>query len=96
MYENTQMAFLYEIFDAGLPRLGPGDAHTTRKALDMLLAKSLKPAAGSASAGMRVLDLGCGNGAQTIALAQAIAGTILAVDNHQPFLDELRWGEFAD
>jgi len=38
----------------------------------------------------RILDIGCGNGAQTIFLAQHTDGSILAVDNHQPFLGELQ------
>lgn len=36
------------------------------------------------------MDIGCGNGGQTIQLAKNIPGTILAVDNHRPYLDELR------
>ena len=37
-----------------------------------------------------VLDIGCGNGAQTLQLAKRLNGDILAVDNHPPFLDELQ------
>jgi SAM-dependent methyltransferase len=36
-----------------------------------------------------ILDAGCGPGMQTIYLAQLTRGQITAVDNHQPFLDQL-------
>ena len=85
MEDNEQMEFFYRIFDASLPRLGAGNEESTLKAWDMLLA--VKPGLADK---IRVLDLGCGNGAQTIQLAKYINGTILAVDNHQPFLDELQ------
>jgi SAM-dependent methyltransferase len=37
----------------------------------------------------RILDVGCGSGAQTIELARATRGEIVAVDIRQRFLDEL-------
>jgi len=77
-------AFFYEIFDASLPRLGVGDDASTQRALSTLLA-----AMPQREGPMRVLDIGCGTGPQTIRLAQHLDGSILAVDNHQPFLDEL-------
>ncbi|MCK4624481.1 MAG: class I SAM-dependent methyltransferase [Phycisphaerae bacterium] len=80
------MEFLYDLFDSSLPRLGPGDDCSTKQALNMLLSARSQCMAGN----LRVLDIGCGNGAQTIQLARHIDGTILAVDNHQPFLDELQ------
>lgn len=36
-----------------------------------------------------VVDAGCGAGRHTIALAKELRTTIHAIDNHQPFLDEL-------
>lgn len=87
---KEQMDFIHEIFSASLPRLGAGDVASTKKALAMLLAARSSAANAFRSGELRVLDIGCGNGAPTIQLAKDITGTIMAVDNHQPYLDELR------
>lgn len=64
-----------------LPRQGPGAADLTRRAFGLT---------GMADSAPRVLDLGCGPGAQTIELARLGASQIVAVDNHAPFIEELR------
>lgn len=89
MAEREQTEFFHQIFDASLPRLGPGDDASTKRALDALLSAGLLHGKASTSAPWRILDIGCGNGPQTIQLAKHTPGTILATDNHQPFLDEL-------
>jgi serine/threonine-protein kinase HipA len=66
---------------AQLPREGPGDDATTRRALAALGSLSERP---------DILDVGCGPGAQTLVLARETGGSITAVDLHQPFLDELQ------
>jgi len=38
----------------------------------------------------RTLDVGCGPGMQTIELAKRSSGQIYALDNHQPFLEQLK------
>jgi ubiquinone/menaquinone biosynthesis C-methylase UbiE len=63
-----------------IPREGPGDNASTRKAYALLNDLPKEP---------RILDVACGPGMQTIELAKISAGYILAVDTHQPFLDEL-------
>ncbi len=66
----------YDIFD-GMPRLGPGTDAATAKALDKIKLPDFA----------EVLDIGCGTGAQTLALAKIIKGRITATDNYQKFLD---------
>jgi SAM-dependent methyltransferase len=77
--------FFYEIFDPSLPRLGPGDDASTIRALDAIRAAGL-----DSSRGLRVLDVGCGNGTQTLQLATALPeAAIVALDSYLPFLEEL-------
>ena len=64
-----------------LPREGPGDNDSTKKAYMMLKDLPENP---------RILDIGCGPGMQTIELAKLSGGQIFAVDNHQPFLEQLK------
>ncbi len=65
---------------SGLPREGPGDNDSTGRAFAMMAALPSTPC---------ILDIACGPGMQTIHLAQISKGKVTAVDNHQPFLDEL-------
>ena len=64
----------------GLPRQGPGSPEATLRALGLVRELPDRP---------RILDIGCGSGAQTIELARATSGEIVAVDIRQRFLDEL-------
>lgn len=75
------MAAMHLVYSE-IPRLAPGDEGSTRRALD--LARPLPE-------GSRVLDIGCGNGAQTLSLARALpTARVTAVDLHAPYLAELR------
>lgn len=82
MNERQQMQFLYEIFDGSLPRHGPGDDVSTRRALSILLPSGTLGRGAPTARGLLVLDIGCGTGPQTIQLAKHIEGMILAEDNH--------------
>jgi ubiquinone/menaquinone biosynthesis C-methylase UbiE len=64
-----------------LPREGPGDGASTRRAFRLL---TEMPPSG------RILDVGCGPGAQTVELAQVTRSSIVALDIHRPYLHELR------
>ncbi len=64
-----------------IPREGPGSYQSMLKALSCL--PNLPPTPS-------ILDVGCGPGKQTIALAKETGGVITAVDTHQPFLDGLK------
>ncbi len=65
----------------GLPRQGPGDAASTRRALALCAALPAAP---------EILDIGCGTGAQTLTLAAATTGHITAFDRSLDFLRSLR------
>ena len=71
--------YLYELC-AVLPRCGPGDNEFTKRAFDALPKPPKHPF---------ILDIGCGPGVQTIELAKISDGKIIALDNHQAFLDKL-------
>ncbi len=73
-----------------LPQQGPGDDECTVKALNVILNHLSKPKQDDFHRDdFQILDIGCGPGRQSIALAKEINCKIIAVDNHQPFLDEV-------
>ena len=78
-------ARLFDVFmeaQRGLPRQGPGDDRSTREALALCGAFPERP---------MVLDIGCGPGMQTVALAEALPdAVVVAVDIHQEYLEILR------
>ncbi len=71
--------YFYELF-RNLPRGGPGDNKSTRKAFSYLKKLPSEPL---------ILDIGCGYGIQTLELARISKGKIIALDNYQPFLESL-------
>lgn len=63
---------------SNLPRQGPGNKESTLSALQL---------AGEPGQFRHILDIGCGPGAQTIDLAEALpSANITAVDLHEPYL----------
>lgn len=75
---DTSIEIFYDIHQ-GLPRKSPGDAESTKKAFLKMVNLPPQPI---------ILDIGCGSGSQTLILARLTKGRIVAVDNHQPFLNE--------
>jgi SAM-dependent methyltransferase len=63
-----------------LPREGPGNFASTQTAFSKLSDLPETP---------RILDIGCGPGQQTLDLAKLSRGTIVAIDNHLPYIDAL-------
>ena len=65
----------------GLPRQGPGSDESTARAFSFI-----PPGARKGT----ILDIGCGSGMQTLALARLCPHcSIVATDRYQPFLDDL-------
>jgi ubiquinone/menaquinone biosynthesis C-methylase UbiE len=76
----TQLPPIFFEIHRDLPREGPGNFESTQRAFSLLPALPPQP---------HILDLGCGPGMQTLHLLQLSQGTVVAVDNHAPFLDQL-------
>lgn len=65
---------------SGLPREGPGRDIYTQRAFEMIPPLDAP----------RILDVGCGPGGPTMEIARLSGGSVTGLDNHQPYLDELR------
>jgi len=74
------MQIFFAVFEA-LPRQGPGNRASAARALALCRDRPPSP---------RIIDLGCGVGAQTLHLAELTSGTIVAVDSHAPSIERLR------
>lgn len=75
------MSLFFELH-SGLPREGPGDDASTRRAI-----RIVEPYLPERPA---VLDIGCGPGSQTLVISDTLPGcSITAIDLHYPFLEEL-------
>ncbi|MEZ5082992.1 MAG: class I SAM-dependent methyltransferase [Bacteroidales bacterium] len=69
----------YEIF-SDLPRARPWKSNLYTRAAKLAKAIPMEP---------MILDVGCGTGKQTMELANYFGGKIVALDNHEPFLNIL-------
>jgi ubiquinone/menaquinone biosynthesis C-methylase UbiE len=78
--DDKQWKIFFEIH-SNIPRQGPGDNESTKKAYALLHDLPQKP---------RILDVGCGPGMQTLELAKLSEGNIDALDNYPPYLAELK------
>jgi len=77
----TEMELLID-FHKNAERQGPGSASDTLKALNFIDIEPKRP--------LKIADIGCGTGAQTITLAQNLEGQITAVDLFPVFLTQLK------
>lgn len=78
---DERLASVFFDVQRGLPRQGVGSDASTLRALALCDGLPARP---------DVLDIGCGPGMQTLALARALDGPVTTVDLHEEYLDELR------
>lgn len=78
---NEELELLID-FHKDAERQGPGSANATLKALGLIPLDHDKP--------LKVADIGCGTGAQTLTLARNLNGAITAVDLFPEFLEKLK------
>ena len=81
MSDEAHLTEVFRDVQRGLPRQGVGSDASTLRALSLCAGLPKHPS---------VLDVGCGPGRQTVALARALDGHVTAVDLHEEFLNELR------
>ena len=81
MSESPHLLNVFLDVQRGLPRQGPGCDESTLEALSLCSGLPGAPA---------ILDVGCGPGMQTVALAKAVHGRLTAVDINHEYLGELR------
>ena len=77
---EKQMKVFFDVHN-GLLREGPGSAQSTQIAYSCIANKPEVP---------KILDVGCGPGAQTFCLANLSAAEICAIDNHAAFIGRLK------
>ncbi len=80
MRDDARIMEVFMDIQRGLPRQGPGNDDATRRALTYCKDLPEQP---------NVLDIGCGPGRQSLVLADALDASVVAVDIHQEYLDEL-------
>lgn len=79
MPESRVLEFFMAIH-TGNPREAPGSTEATSRAFEACAGLPAEP---------HVLDVGCGPGTQTLELAELSGGSLVAVDQYQPYLDRL-------
>lgn len=77
---NKQKDIFFQIHQ-GITRESPGDSESTKNAFLKLIDLPPQP---------QILDIGCGPGFQTLDLASLTDGTIIAIDNHPAYVNELK------
>jgi ubiquinone/menaquinone biosynthesis C-methylase UbiE len=75
------MIELFFEIHSGVPRQEPGSLDSTRKAFSLVKELPAQP---------RILDIGCGSGAQTIELAKLSGGKVTGMDNHEPYIEKFK------
>jgi len=78
---NEELELLID-FHKNAERQGPGSSEATLKALSFIPFANNTP--------LKIADIGCGTGAQTLTLAQNLNADIIAVDLFSDFLDRLK------
>jgi SAM-dependent methyltransferase len=78
--DKSRAAEIFMAIHSGNPREAPGGSGTTKRAFALCEGLPRAP---------RILDVGCGPGAQSLELAELSDGSVLAVDLHEPYLERL-------